>query len=217
MIPDTETHVEPHKTGHRWLDSALALCAIFISVTSLAVAIHHGRTMERMAQANARLVAANSWPYLQFVRSNGLVPSNLAGLALPAQAEFSTSWSIVNAGVGPARIESFELFWQGRRVHTIRDLISACCSPGNSSDGSELVTSSLDGIVLRAGETLPLLLVRRTPENEEIVERLDGLDMSSVTFRICYCSVFDECWITNLQTTRPEAVQQCPVEPESST
>ncbi len=105
MIPDTETHVEPHKTGHRWLDTALALCAIFISVTSLAVAIHHGRTMERMAQANARLVAANSWPYLQFVRSNGLVPSNLAGLALPAQAEFSTSWSIVNAGVGPARIE----------------------------------------------------------------------------------------------------------------
>src|SRR4051794_2539487 len=68
MSLDVESHVEPHlhKTGHQWVDWIVAFSALFISVVSLGVAILHGRTMEKMAEANARLVAANSWPFLSY-------------------------------------------------------------------------------------------------------------------------------------------------------
>ena len=217
MTPEIETHTKLHRTGHHWLDISLALSAIFISVTSLAVAIHHGRTMERMAEENARLVAASSWPYIQFIRSNALLPSNLIGPARPTQGESFTSWSIVNAGVGPAKIESAELFWEGRPVHSMRELVEACCGLHESSSDDGMTTSNLQGIVLRAGDTLPLLLMKRTPENESVWSRVNDLEMSRVKFRICYCSVFDECWITDLRTLHPEHVQQCPVTKEPFT
>src|SRR6185503_13369949 len=53
---DVEVHTpHAHKTGHHWIDMTVAVAAVFISVVSLAVAILHGRTMERMAEENARL------------------------------------------------------------------------------------------------------------------------------------------------------------------
>jgi hypothetical protein len=55
-----------HRTGHHWIDMTVAVAAVFISVVSRAVAILHGRTMERMAEENARLVATNSWPFRQY-------------------------------------------------------------------------------------------------------------------------------------------------------
>ena len=37
---------------------------------SLVIGIHHGQTMQKMAEENARLVQANSWPLLQFITGN---------------------------------------------------------------------------------------------------------------------------------------------------
>ncbi len=54
-----EVHAHAHKTGHRWVDMAIAISAITISVISLFVAIEHGKTEEK-------LVAANSWPFVIF-------------------------------------------------------------------------------------------------------------------------------------------------------
>ena len=55
---------KPRKTGHRASDLAIGLAALLISLTSLAVAIHHGKTQER-------LVAAIAWPYLTCITTNG--------------------------------------------------------------------------------------------------------------------------------------------------
>ena len=50
---------------------------MFVSVISLVVAIEHGRTMERMADANTQMVGANtqmveaaSWPFVEFDSHN---------------------------------------------------------------------------------------------------------------------------------------------------
>jgi hypothetical protein len=56
-------HAEPKRTGHRLLDLSIAVSAILISLTSLAIAIHHGRVQQK-------LVAANSWPFLTSITSN---------------------------------------------------------------------------------------------------------------------------------------------------
>jgi len=33
--------------------------------------------------------------------------------------------------------------------------------------------------------------------------------LAQVSFRACYCSVLDQCWISNLKSTRVERVAEC--------
>src|SRR5580704_7329630 len=70
MVAPEAPHSHPSHTGHRWLDIVLGLSAMFVSVVSLVVAVEHGRTMERMADANTRMVDANSWPFVEFDSHN---------------------------------------------------------------------------------------------------------------------------------------------------
>jgi hypothetical protein len=64
--PEAPHQHHPAHTGHRWLDILLGLGAMFVSVVSLVVAVEHGQTMERMADANTKMVEANSWPFISF-------------------------------------------------------------------------------------------------------------------------------------------------------
>ena len=100
MKPEHESSHSAHGTGYRWLDLTLALSAMFVSVVSLAVAVHHGNAMDR-------LVAANSWPFLMYSTSNK-----------DAQGQRFISLNIENVGVGPARVQTFEVWWQGEPVPT---------------------------------------------------------------------------------------------------
>src|SRR6185312_3394834 len=115
MTPEPEVHHHPHhRTGHRWVDFAVPFSALAVSVISLVVAVHHGRTMQEMAQANARLVQANSWPLLQFTTGN----ANDKG-------EPEITLKVENAGVGPAKLVSLEIFQGEHVIRTPRDLIAA--------------------------------------------------------------------------------------------
>ena len=64
VIPETELVPEIRKTGHRLADLAVAFSALFVSLCSLGIALHHGRTMQRLIEANSR-------PFIQFTTSNG--------------------------------------------------------------------------------------------------------------------------------------------------
>jgi hypothetical protein len=189
---------EIRKTGHRWIDISVAGCALIVSVTSLFVAFRHGRSMERMADANARLVQANSWPLLQRYQSD-----------VNAQGERVFTLDIVNNGVGPAKVESLEVSWKGQPVGNPHELITLCCrrseDPGRDAS---IESSGLMGTVLRAGEVRPIVEFPEDAQHEGIRLRIS---LNDIVWKACYCSVFDECWVSNLRTLRPESVQQCPV------
>jgi hypothetical protein len=95
MLPESESKPEIHKTGHRRVDLIVAFSAIFISLCSLALAIFHGRSMERLVEANSR-------PFLQFESSNGQVRPN-------GDLVRELSVTISNPGSGAARIERFSI------------------------------------------------------------------------------------------------------------
>jgi hypothetical protein len=197
MTPE-ESHHEIRKTGHRWIDISVAACALTVSITSLFVAIRHGHSMDRMAEANARLVQANSWPLLQRYQSD-----------VGAQGTRVFSLDVVNNGVGPAKVESLEVSWKGHPVRNPRELLELCCL--KAADGKPPFESSgLMGSVLRAGEVRPIIEFPEDPEHQQL---RDGLNISlrDISWSACYCSVFDECWLSDLQTLHPPTVRECPV------
>jgi len=198
MTPEHDTAHPPHRTGHGWLDLTLALSAMFVSLVSLAVAVHHGIAMDR-------LVAANSWPFLTYGTTNQ-DPQGNARIALKVE----------NAGVGPARIETFEVWWQDQPVASPGDLLARCCMPGPHAqlDPSAARTLHLNvGLVapsvLRAGDAQLFMSLEQTPANADIWRRLDAARMQ-IRMRACYCSVFDECWEADLRQTNARDVGSCP-------
>jgi len=194
VTPD-EVHAHAHKTGRPRLDLVIALSAIFISAVSLVVAIEHGRT-ER------DLVAANSWPFLRAVLDGGYQDGRAIAIG------FS------NEGVGPAKLKSLEMFYDGKPVASARDLLRRCCG---LADGVEAIHRRLPGdfhyqivdeTVWRPGEEAVVIEVRRDKSAGDIPERLSP-SLLRIGFRACYCSVFDECWASNLRSTTPGRVRRC--------
>ncbi len=183
---------EPRHTGHRLVDFSIAGAALAVSVISLVVAVRHGQTMEEMAHANARLVEANSWPFI--------------GLHLNRDDK-GVEIGIRNTGVGPAKIRWVEMAYRGRPVRSMSELLSACCGykAGDHLDyGYSVVTNT----VVRAGEDIAMVSLRQSPANRELFPRL-AAGVADVSVRTCYCSVFDECAISDGVTLDTRAVKAC--------
>lgn len=185
--PEIEHH--HHHTGHRLLDIVLGVSAILISLISLYLAIQHGKTMEHM-------VEATTWPYVEFANSD-----------VGPDGGRSISIVIQNNGVGPARIESFELSYKGRPLRSGRDLLERCCTDAASPTPHYLSSSVLDR-VLPAKDTL--LLFRNHPKIT--TQQLDRLNAARRELRakVCYCSVLEECWLRDSDKPKPERVKACP-------
>src|SRR5262252_8527344 len=186
MTPEHEAAHVPHSTGHRWVDLALALSAFFVSIVSLGLAIQHGNAMDR-------LVAANSWPFLMYDTES-----------LDPQGNRRISLKVENAGVGPARIQTFEVWWQGQPVSTAPELLQRCCMADSKAPIGPSEARSLDlfigqiaSRVMRAGDAEAFLTLALKDANADIWHRLD-IARLQLKMRACYCSVFDECWEADL-------------------
>jgi hypothetical protein len=199
MTPE-ESHVEIRKVGHRWIDLSAAACALVVSVTSLFVAIRHGKAMERMAEANAKLVQANSWPLLQRFQSDE-----------DPEGSHSHVFSlyVINNGVGPAKVEQVEVTWKGQPVRTARELIRLCCVKDQDVSEPAVETSGLMGSVLRAGEIRRVIEFPEDAVHDSLTQGM-RVSLQDIEWKTCYCSVFDECWLSDLKTMNPQSVSQCP-------
>ena len=204
MTPEApeHSHHSAH-TGHRWLDIVLALSAMFVSAISLIVAVEHGRTMERMADANTRMVEASSWPFIQFTTHN-----------VDEHGNPKIRFVLDNVGVGPARIETFELWWNGQAMSSPGALIIACCavSPEERAETATTARFSVGLVapsILRAASQTEFFALDRGPGDKDLWSRFNA-ERDKVTVRVCYCSVFDECWRGSGITNHPQRVAACP-------
>lgn len=191
-----------------WTDTLFAAAALFVSAVSLWVGI-------RTENANEQLVAASTWPFVQVQISNA-----------DPDAKLDLQFGVVNTGVGPAKIESFEVFWKGKPYRTGIELLTACCgykfvkstSP-DAKNHTPLATGTVQGVVLRAGETEEFIHYPLNADNFAVWSKLDKA-REQMTFRICYCSVLNDCWRGNLQSElyipgqlHPKQLKKCPVPP----
>lgn len=79
-----------------------------------------------------------------------------------------------------------------------------------------LQTGTVQGIVLRAGETETFIRYPLAQDNLAVWSKLDKA-RERMSYRICYCSVLDQCWRGELRAElympgqlHPERVKSCP-------
>lgn len=196
----------PSLLDRHWAESALAIGAVVIAAVSLWVAFDTERTNRELVASERQLVSANSWPFMQVGESD------------TSQAKAGMTLVYMNQGIGPAKLVRFELFWKGKPQASPEELLRTCCQvPGASMDWLKegLGVSSTSGLVLRPGQELDFLSMKRTAESAASLDALRS-GMRNLSFRFCYCSVFNECWLAERQFGRhadlqPRTVQACPV------
>jgi len=159
-----------------WLlepQTLIALSAILISVCGLFISLYEASLMRQEQRAEV-------WPRVA-------VGFNINGTLVTFIAE--------NAGVGPARVQSAEIRHNdSTRVNWIDLLKRTSSGPLSVSSNLNLV----NGRVMSPEKRIEFATFDfREEENAEALAAsiLEG----STDVHACYCSVYDECWITSLQ------------------
>jgi hypothetical protein len=184
---------------HQWVELLLGAAALVVSGISLWIAIG-------TEQANREMVAASTWPLLQVDSAD--VPENGHGLI---------TLSLINGGVGPAKLKTLEVWWHGKPYTGSRPLLKDCCGyqpfagPADirMHQRSWVITGGVNNVVIRAGERHDFLRMTLDPGNASAWRRLDSA-RRELKYRACYCSVFDECWIGTLVDLEPQRIDHCP-------
>jgi hypothetical protein len=167
--------------------------ALAVSFLALALSAYQAREMSaqtRLMQSQAR---AGVWPYLSIGYSIDDAGEN------PGYA-----FEIDNDGVGPARIESVTMTLDGKPVGTWREIFHAFFGDAPVS----ATYSKIYGKVLPPNTnretTIEALHLSDIGQARAFYAAQDRLEMT-----ICYCSVYDDCWLARRSDPDVERVDRC--------
>lgn len=175
----------------------IGACVLLISLVSLFVAVSANRTQER-------LLAASNWPYLQYSSSN-----------VDGEGKRVISFNLVNNGVGPARIRSFDLRYRGKSMRNSRELLRECCLQDPTQATPTATVSTVRRRVLAPGEQVTFLRIPLHEATEAAWQALNR-EAFNVQLRVCYCSVLDDCWMLDTDKPESEPAKACPATPVGS-
>ena len=110
-----------------------------------------------------------------------------------------------NKGIGPARVRSVEVSFDGDVVDDLDQLIVDSIGAENAFSYELYKTRNPTRSVMSADEGISLFAVPW----EERTRRLAEVWTDRVSVKLCYCSVYDDCWQTQLDGGEPSEVQSC--------
>ena len=167
--------------------------ALVVSFAALSLGIYQARLMNAQTQLMQSQARASVWPYVSI------------GYRISDEGEtLGYTWEINNDGVGPARIESVTLSLDGKPMRTWREVFRVLF-------GDAAVPATYSQIY---GKVLPPNTNRET--TIEAV-RIPTLEQAKIFYAaqnrfeitICYCSVYDECWIAHRQDPKAQPTDRC--------
>ncbi|MEM6474438.1 MAG: hypothetical protein AAF802_33205 [Planctomycetota bacterium] len=138
-------------------------------------------------RASAR---AATWPHVEFYRS-------FTGTEL--------SYAVSNRGTGPALIRYAVLEEDGTRYRTWRQWLEE----GFRLPKRGFVQSHISTRVLSPDQEIRIIQINDPELSVEIREN------ASINLMLCYCSVFEQCWISD-RNNRPEETDDCDSLPEDA-
>lgn len=194
---ESHHHHHPHGTGVRWLDLILAIAATIVSLVSLWLGLHSAHSMEK-------LVMANSYPYLELSSSNAIAPEPGTD-RMRANIEFT----MINDGVGPARIEWVQLSFKGKPMRDLDELLDACCTDWKTKTANLNMRGTVAGNLVRPGGHLTMFNWPEPATPNPVFTALHR-QIRQIEYSACYCSVFEECYVRTSEDNKPQAVEHCP-------
>ncbi|MEP7044278.1 MAG: hypothetical protein ABI843_14535 [Dokdonella sp.] len=170
------------RTGSANLGNLLALC---VSLLALVIGAYQTHLMQGQARASV-------WPYLT-IGTTYTNDADTDGFIL----------QIDNFGIGPAKVGSVKLALDGKPLRSWEEVLDVL--------GVESVNYSTSSL---SGDVIPPNLNRETTigairVNEREAAKVFNDAKSRFSLEICYCSVYDECWISRWQRAGVEPVARC--------
>lgn len=144
----------------------IALMAVLISFSTLFVYVYQSSLMKTQQKMSV-------WPHVTLSISRSLDLLTL---------------DIVNKGVGPAIINNMRIEVDGKPVDGIAGLMDMV---PDSLQSAYVYSSIYPGQVLMAGESVRIFENQHPPTIQCLLEWMQGNKMN---IKICYCSVYDDCW-----------------------
>ncbi len=175
-----ELHLPHLPPGKGILGRLAALSPIVIAIASLAITLYE-------AQATREHDRMAVWPRLAQETSDS------AGRYVR---------DITNVGLGPALIRSFEVRLDDTLQHSWEPVVRALVSPAKTPGYFFSVVGP--GTVILPGHTLHVLTIVDAALSDTATARDHRL-----TSRLCYCSLYRECWAETSRDRDPRPVQQC--------
>lgn len=186
-------HAHPRRGLPQWLELTIALTALITSISSIFIAVHHGKIMEKLVQAN-------SIPYLQGGFST----------ATPEGAQV-LSLDLLNRGVGPAHERSLRVKVDGRYVRSVDDFILASLGRetfARARPTFDLLWNRVPTRFIPGGQSQMVFRLERDAQNAQYWDLLEKAQPRwDVEF--CYCSVFDDCWEVRGKWAEPKPIEEC--------
>ena len=146
----------------------LAIIAVLISISTMFVYLYQSSLMKTQQKMSV-------WPHLTFG---------------PSWDHDHLALNLTNKGIGPAIIKKVKIVINDVQIDGIHELMKHI----PDSLKSEFTYSSLwPGQVVMAGEVIQFF--KNT--NPETIKYLLGLmENGNIKIEICYCSVYDDCWLS---------------------
>jgi hypothetical protein len=174
----------------------LAIGNLLFAAPAMLISVAIAYFAFEQAEATKKMQISSVWPNVAYDFSN-----------IGEDGERQVSMLVTNRGVGPARIAAMEVSYRGKAYADIRSLMRTCCVDEGGSIG--VIVQNVSGEVIAPGDEIDF--VRLTPElsGEQTYARFDKV-RSDLRVRLCYCSVFDECWIEDSRAISVRPVTICP-------
>jgi hypothetical protein len=164
------------------LEGGLSLVVAFAAIAAAVAALYQTSLARRQARAAA-------WPYLS------------QGNSLTAGRPYTRT--LANQGLGPARIRNVRVTVDGKPV---ADWDTAVLTLTGTPPGYFEYSWIGTGSVVSPGTIDTLLTL---PSGAAAVAFWRGAP-NRLTVYICYCSVYDECWMSKDRQPDPTPVKVCP-------
>lgn len=195
--PKTEDDPVTPKSSKRITASQVtALAAILTSLMALAVSLYETRIMRAWQQASTQPIVE--------VRFDANLGSN----------PLTFGFRIRNMGQGAAYIQGIRADIDGVAAADFGEILSQW-NEAPTTGSIQMSNRAYVGYLEPGGERVPATAyVSLTDVDEALLEQhwtyVEGLS-GKTSIEICYCSVFEQCWINDFQTrNRAQSVDSCP-------
>lgn len=145
----------------------VALSAIFVSTATMFVYIYQTRIMQTQQHVAV-------WPYIEF---------------LPSYGPQGFYLEITNKGIGPAIVKKVTVKLDGKEFSDLPEIFNQL----TDSTFNDYAYSTVMGRVIAANEVIRPFEIQN-PEHAKAIR--EKMIQRKFEYEICYCSVFNECWVS---------------------